>query len=102
MIRLTKSDGSYCDACGAQKDQYCACDEEIAMYERLKAYENTGLSPEDLKPKEIITNADKIRSIIDVKEMTDYLLWIYKNVLPMYTQSELGLEQWMKQEAQNG
>ena len=46
------------------------------------------------------TNADKLRSIMDVKEMTDYLLWIYKNVLPMYTQSELGLEQWLKQEAQ--
>jgi len=48
MERITKPEGSYCDDCatGKEKNNYCSCDEEIAMYERLKAYENTELEPE--------------------------------------------------------
>lgn len=49
MKRLTKSDGNYCDNCAAiirPCNNSRSCDKEVAMYERLKAYENTGLEPE--------------------------------------------------------
>ena len=50
MERLTKHNGRYCDNCGCSEepDEFCACDEEIAMYEKLMRYENTGLEPEEI------------------------------------------------------
>lgn len=55
MDRLTKPGGSYCDDCGAfsKPDEFCkeyaACRDEITMYDRLAAYEDTGLEPEEIK-----------------------------------------------------
>lgn len=40
MNRLTKRNGHYCDDCGYEPGEFCACNEEIAMYERLKQYED--------------------------------------------------------------
>lgn len=40
MNRLTKHNGHYCDDCGYEPGEFCACNEEIAMYERLKQYED--------------------------------------------------------------
>lgn len=40
MNRLTKCNGHYCDDCGYEPGEFCACNEEIAMYERLKQYED--------------------------------------------------------------
>lgn len=42
MERLTKHNGNYCDDCGCMEkpDEFCACDEEIAMYEKLMRYED--------------------------------------------------------------
>lgn len=39
-MRLTKRNGHYCDDCGYEPGEFCACNEEIAMYERLKQYED--------------------------------------------------------------
>lgn len=48
MKRLTKSGGSYCDNCFAIKDEFCSCDDEIAMYKKLSEYEDTGLEPNEI------------------------------------------------------
>lgn len=49
MKRLTTANGSYCDTCAAKpRDEFCSCDEEIARYEKLRAYEDTGLTPEEI------------------------------------------------------
>lgn len=55
MDRLTKPGGSYCDDCVAfsKPDEFCeeyaACMDEIAMYDRLAAYEDTGLEPSEVE-----------------------------------------------------
>lgn len=59
MDRLTKPGGSYCDDCGAvsKPDEFCkeyaACRDEIAMYDRLAAYEDTELEPDRVRRLEL-------------------------------------------------
>lgn len=38
-MRLTSKNGSYCGDCGP-RDDYCRCDLEIALYEKMKQYED--------------------------------------------------------------
>lgn len=39
-MRLTKHGGHYCDDCGSIRDEYCRCDKEIEMYDKLADYED--------------------------------------------------------------
>ena len=59
MDRLTIPDGDYCrDVCGNAntcrrlKEGKTMCS-EVARYRRLREYEDTGLSPEELRKKEM-------------------------------------------------
>lgn len=40
MNRLTTPNSHYCDDCGYKPSEFCACNIEIAMYEKLKQYED--------------------------------------------------------------
>lgn len=55
MKRLTKPGGTYCDNCSTIKDEFCSCDDEIAMYKKLSEYEDTGFEPNEI-PKWIRIN----------------------------------------------